>query len=196
MDEYKSNSHASRRSASTEKKDIKPVVNGQAKTKKKSELRKFADMFIADDVANIKNYIIYEVLIPGVKDVVLDSISMLLGRETGYRRRTSSGNRSITSYQKFYEKGGSERRDSNVAYSRFNYNDVVFETRGDAELVLAELDELMEQYKVVSIQDLYSAAGLDCPYTYNDYGWTDIRSANIIRIGDEFIIKLPKAKPL
>lgn len=196
MEEYKSNSHASKRKENVENKEIKPVINGSAKTKKKSELRKFADMFISDDVANIKNYIIYEVIIPGVKDVVMDSISMLLGRDPGYRRRTSSNNGSRTSYQRFYDKGGNERKESSVGYSRFNYNDVVFETRGDAELVLAELDELMDQYKVVSIQDLYSAAGLECPYTYNNYGWTDIRSANVIRIGDEFMIKLPKAKPL
>ena len=96
----------------------------------------------------------------------------------------------------YYNKGKNERREAGSAKTRFDYNDIIFETRGDAELVLSELDELMDTYEMVSIQDLYSAAGLDCPYTYNNYGWTNIRSAAVIRVNDGYMIKLPKAKPL
>lgn len=195
MEEYKSNSHASKNKETVEKKDVKPVVNGGVKTKKKSELRKFADVFISEDVENVKNYIFNEVLIPGIKDLAINTLSMMLWGEAGRGRRSNS-NGSRMSYQNYYNKGKSERRENNSARTRFDYNDIIFETRGDAELVLSELDELMDSYEMVSIQDLYSAAGLDCPYTYNNYGWTNIRSAAVIRVNDGYMIKLPKAKPL
>lgn len=195
MEEYKSNSYASKKKETAEKKDIKPVVNGSVKTKKKSELRKFADVFISEDVANVKNYIFNEVLIPGIKDLAINTLSMMLWGEAGHGRRSSSTG-SRMSYQNYYNKGKNERKETASVRTRFDYNDIIFETRGDAELVLTELDELMDSYEVVSIQDLYSAAGLDCPYTYSNYGWTNIRSAAVIRVNDGYMIKLPKAKPL
>ena len=61
-----------------------------------------------------------------------------------------------------------------------------------------ELEELISIYKIASVQDLYSAADLSCPYTYNNYGWTDLRSAEVIRARDDdgYYIKLPKALPI
>ena len=38
-----------------------------------------------------------------------------------------------------------------------------------------ELEELISIYKIASVQDLYSAADLSCPYTYNNYGWTEVQ---------------------
>ena len=58
------------------------------------------------------------------------------------------------------------------------------------------MDELISSYRVVSVADFYDLAGITPEYTDNKYGWTDIRSANIVRVRDGYMIKLPRAVPL
>ena len=59
-DEYKSNSHKSKEV--DERKKVGKVVKGKVKTKKKSGITKFTDVFISEDVSSVKSYIIGEVL--------------------------------------------------------------------------------------------------------------------------------------
>ena len=61
MEDYKSNSHRSKEEL--KKKEVGKVVTGEVKTKKKTEVRKFADTFISEDIANVKSYILMDVLI-------------------------------------------------------------------------------------------------------------------------------------
>jgi hypothetical protein len=49
---------------------------------------------------------------------------------------------------------------------------------------------------LVSVADLYDLVGVTGNYTDNKYGWTDIRSASVIRVRDGYMLKLPKALPL
>ena len=59
------------------------------------------------------------------------------------------------------------------------------------------MDELIETYGFVSVADLYDLVGKRCNYTDNNYGWTNIRNANIVRVsGGDYMIKMPKARPL
>ena len=46
---------------------IESVVSGKVKTKKKSEMSKFKNAFISEDVSNVKDYIFMDVLIPAIK---------------------------------------------------------------------------------------------------------------------------------
>ena len=66
----KPNSYKSKE-ASKEKK-VEKIVKGTVKTKKKSEIRKFADIFISEDVGNVKSYVFNDVLVPAVKNAIVD----------------------------------------------------------------------------------------------------------------------------
>ena len=57
----------------TEKK-VEKVINGTAKVRKKTEARKFADIFISEDVSNVKEYIFMDVLVPGIKKAISDIV--------------------------------------------------------------------------------------------------------------------------
>ena len=48
----------------------------------------------------------------------------------------------------------------------------------------------------VKIADLYDLVGMDSNYTDNRYGWTNLRSAQVVRVRDGYLLKLPKALPL
>ena len=197
MEEYKSNSYKSKEQTEVpEEKKIQKVANG--KTRKKSELSKFADVFISEDVQSVKSYILMDVLIPAIKkaisDIVANGIDMLLYGESGRTKSSSPGSR--ISYANCYDRNSSRRETTARTRSVFDYDDIIFEKRGEAEDVLSRMDELISTYHMASVADLFEFAGLTGPYTGNRYGWTDIRSASVVRTKDGYMLKLPRALPL
>ena len=59
------------------------------------------------------------------------------------------------------------------------------------------LDDLIDQYGVVSVADLYDLVGLTSTnYTDNKYGWTDLRHAEVRRDRDGYLLRMPKATPI
>lgn len=205
MTEYASNSHKSKdiQTESVPEKKIEKVISGTAKAKKKSEIRKFTDVFVSEDMDSVKSYILMDVLVPAVKkaisDIVTNGIDMLLYGEAGRNKSTSSSTASHVSYRSYYDSQNNNRRDSRQT-SRprigYDYDDVIIDNRGEAEEVMTRMDELMETYGLVSVADFYDLVGISGNYTDNKYGWTDIRNASIVRTRDGYMIKLPKALPL
>lgn len=185
------------------KKKVDKVVSGSVKTKKKSSLSKFADTFIEEDKDTVVGYLLSEVLIPSFKKMVSDTIKtgidkMLYGDAEVSR---SNGPASKISYSKYYNDKSSYSRSSSTApvanrRDTYEYNNIVLETRGDAEAVLMGMDDIIAKYEIVSVADLYDLVGIAGSYTDYKYGWTDIRSARIERVRDGYVIRMPKALPL
>lgn len=200
MEDYKPNSYKAKNEQTaltqTPEKRVEKVISGSARTKKKSDVKKVADVFISEDIGNVKSYILMDVLVPAIKkailDIVTNGVDMILYGEAG--RSKKSREASKVSYRSYYDKD--TRRDYPVSRSGYDYEDVILNTRGEAEKILDCLDELIDRYQVVSVFDLYELAGLETRYTDNKYGWTDIRNASIIRVRDGYLIRMPKAMPL
>lgn len=201
--DYAPNSHkAKEEKAQTEvpeRKKLEKVVTGKVKTKKRNEMSKLGEIFIAEDARNVKSYILMDVLVPAVKkaisDIVTNGIDMLLFGEGGRTRKTSSA--STVSYRNYYDQKDTRRDYSNTrTRTGYSYDDIILETRGEAEDVLARMDELIETYGIVSVADLYDLVGKTCNYTDNKYGWTNIRNAEPIRVRDGYMLKMPKAGPI
>ena len=202
--EYKPNSHkykaeqAAKRNEQSEKK-IEKVVSGTAKTKKKSEISKIKDIFISEDASNVKSYVLMEVLIPAMKkavsDIVTNGIDMILyGEEGGSRRRAPSER---VSYRRYYDQRDDRSIDRVRTRTGYSYDDIIVANRGEAEEVLSRMDELIDQYGVVSVGDLYDLVGITGNYTDQKYGWTNIRTAEPQRLRDGgYMLKLPKALPI
>lgn len=199
--EYKNNSYAHRermKESDKAEKPIKKVVRGNVKTKKKSDLYRLADVFIAEDVRSVKAYALMEVIIPAVKkalyDVICDSTGMILGE--GKRDTRRWGNSSYVSYRSYSDDRSRRRTDETRYNTNFDREDIVYESKAEAEAVLERMDACLDQYGVVKVADMYDAAGLTAPFTANKYGWTSLRNAETVRVRDGYIIKLPKAMPL
>ena len=201
MAEYPANSHRSKELATegrSEERKVQKVVSGKVTTKK-NEVRKLTDIFISEDARNVKSYIFMDVLVPAIKkaisDIVTDGIDMILYGGSGSGRKTKPSNN--VSYRNYYESprnSMSSRNDSQR--SRLDYDDIVFESRGEAELVREQMVDMIERYGFVTVADMYDMADLTSPYTSNKYGWTNIRSAEAVRVRDGYILKLPKAMPI
>lgn len=199
MAEYPDNSHSARErkqdGSSPPEKKLEKVVSGGAKTRKKSEVKKLANVFVPEDAENVKSYILMDVIVPGIKNAIADVVSIMLFGEAG-RLGTRREKGSRVSYQKYYDDRRDDRRDYGRprAAAGFEYDDIIFETRGDADLVLDQLEAAIDQYGIASVADLYDLAGITCrSYTAHKYGWTDIRTGKVIRIRDGYILQLPRA---
>lgn len=200
-DNLPDNSHKGREAAkqkqSIEGKRAEKVVHGKVKTSK-NELRKLTDIFISEDAANVKSYILMDVLVPSIKkaiyDIVVNSLDMSLFGGRGGSRRSNADKVSYRDYN-----GVSRKDDSGRSYrtsSGYSYDDIVLETRGEAEAVLSRMDEIMEEYEIVRVADLYDLVGITGEHTDNKYGWTNIRNAEVVRVRDGYKIKMPRALPI
>lgn len=204
MEDYKPNSHKFKASQSEDEqsppeKKVTKVVRGPVKTKKKSELSKIAGVFISEDIGRVGSYVFSDILVPAIKnavsDIVTNGIDILLFGEGG--RRKKSTNASGVSYRSFYDSRDSRReRDEPRTRTGYAPDDIVLNSRGEAEEVLSRMEELIETYGTVSVADLYDLVGKTGNWTDNRYGWTNIRSAEAVRVWDGYVLKLPKALPI
>ncbi len=199
MSEYQSNSKRSKTEQDNiNERKVEKVITGTAITRKKSGFDKLKDEIMPGDSKNIKSYVFGEVLIPALKkaisDVVTNGIDILLYGES--RGRSNGNNRSAAdriSYRSYYNDSSRDVRPSYTRGNSYSYDDIVLNSRGEAEDVLARMDELVETYGLVRVADLYDLVGISGNYTDNKYGWTNIRNAEIVRVRDGYMIKLPRA---
>lgn len=201
MNDYKPNSNRfkeEQKDKETVKRVEKPVVTGKVVAKKKSGLSKIADEFISEDAKNIKSYVLGEVLIPAVKkaisDIITNGIDMILYGESKAGGRRSTADR--VSYRNYYDRDTRPSRTTTSSYSGYSYDEIILNSRTEAEDVLVRMDELMDTYGLVRVADLYDLVGITGNYTDNKYGWTNIRSAEVVRVRDGYMIKMPRAVPI
>lgn len=194
---YEPNSHKSKEESTAPEKRVEKVVSGVVKTRKKSEIRKFADVFISEDVSNVKSYVVKDVIIPAIKkaivDVVTDGVHMIF---YGGTKRGNSRPGDKVSYVNYSKSGWSSEPRSSESKTEYSSDIFVFETRGDAEDALAQMDAIVEKYRMVRVLDLYDIVGKTCDHTATKYGWTSTRNAEIVRVRDGYVIRMPRPVPI
>ena len=201
-DNLPDNSHKARdekKASAPEEKRVEKVVRGKVKTQKNNK-RKLADLFISEDAGNVKNYIFLDVIIPAVKKAIYDLVVGALDMSL-YGGRGGGGRRSTADKVSYRDYNSVSRRDTRSyesarTTSGYSYDDIVLETRGEAEAVLSRMDEIMEEYEIVRVADLYDLVGITGEHTDNKYGWTNIRNAKIVRVRDGWKIEMPRALPI
>lgn len=195
MENYQSNSFKSKElEAKQPEKKLTKVAN--AKLKKKSEIQKIAETFVAEDLNKVKNAVLMDVIVPAVKkvisDIVTNGIDMLLYGEAKHNKTTTT---SKIGYNSMYN-SQNQTNTARVARSSYIYNDIILSSRGEAEEVLNQMNEIIGTYGVVSVADLCEIVGVTGEFTDNKYGWSDIRDAYVERSKDGYMLKLPRALPI
>ena len=182
--EYESNSHKSK-----DEKNIKKIVSGTAKVKKKNEFQKILrDIFVSRDATDIKEHIWFDVIVPALKKSIVDFVDAIVYPNN---KRTSK-----VSYQPYYDSKSnnrSRRNDDRAGRNSF-YEEIIVDSRGEAEEIIDKMNEIIVNYDVVSVADLYEMIGYDKKSRYTDfnYGWSDLRGAKAVRVPDGFLLDLPR----
>lgn len=195
---YPSNAHVDREEP---KPEIKRVATGRVK--KKTVGHKMTEAFVGEDVENVGSYILYDVLVPALKSMLSDMVSggieMLLFGEKGGRSRANtmrSGSKTYVNYGVYSDQQPERRQVSNTQRSRHNFDDIIFDTRGEAEEVLGAMVDLCTDYHSAAVSDLFEMAGVNSTFTDNKWGWTDLRGAYTDRVRGGYILRLPKPEML
>ena len=190
---------------SAKSKNIKPVVKGKVSVKEKSTGRKILDSFAVEDTKTIGWSILDELIIPTIKDLLFDiftgGLSMRFyggnkGHRGGYRTsRFDTGHRDYQSitYRRGRDRGYERERPIERKESG---NEFEFETRAEAAEVLRHMMLILEQYEVVSVDDLYELMDITGTYIDSEWGWTNLAKADIYPYKQGWVLSLPKAKSI
>lgn len=202
----KSNSNASKKEQEPVK--VEQVVTGNVIAKKRSLGRKFADVFIKEDINDVKSYVFSEILIPRILSTVYDVASTTLGMILGVDVKRSSGTFKSTSsvrYDGFYGKSSTSNSSVKRAPS-FEVMDIVIpfdiedekgrDARTIAEDTITTLLELIDVHGHARVADFYEMVSVPSQWTDNNYGWKNLGTARSERVVDGYLIKLPKPIPL
>lgn len=189
---------------------VEPIEVGEVIRRKKPLARRFIETFLGGDAKTVFNYVVMEVMVPAAKDMVADAVSQgvertLFGEARSTSRRVGSRGAASapwTSYQRFAQPAGGVRRDeprrelSRASRARFDFDDIILETRVRAEQVLDDLIEACSKYQSVTVADLYDLVQITSVFTDSKWGWTDLRGADITRVRNGYLLDLPKPEPL
>jgi hypothetical protein len=178
---------------------LKPLVTGTVKRRipKKTVMQKI----MGDDNDGIGHYILVDIVLPALKnilaDVVTNGIEMILYGNEGSGRTARSRKRSgQTDYGSFYRTGRdkSRRREASSFKStgRYQFDDILIETREEGNDVLSAMEDILEEFEAVTVADFYELVGIRPEPSDNNYGWTSLARAKMIRTSDGHVFSLPR----
>lgn len=207
---YKSEKAKNEDSAKKSREKISPVIKrDQVVSTKKPFSKKIAETFMTEDTKDVKSWLIMDVIIPGVKNTILDILSMMFFGEIDSRskRNRSGRNRDDdrTNYSSYYRSSSNNRRNSYRNRDRDDYyssndridcRDIILRNRSDAERVIQSMRDRIRDLGSVSVAEMFDLLDLEGTYTDNNYGWDDERDIGIRRVSSGYLIDTTEPKYL
>lgn len=201
--DYQSNSNKKKQAP---EKKIEKVIESQVITREKSVGSKLKSVFFGGEFKSAIRYITADVLLPAARNLMVDATTkgierMVYGDTAPRRRPPQYGSR--VQYNSPVRRVGRE----DVAYLpdqppryrsqvRPQTNEIIIATREEAEKVLERLSDIVEQYDVASLADLYDLVGLTSSHVDNKWGWTYLTNAQIIQIREGYLLQLPQLESI
>lgn len=175
-----------------EKKEIVSVA--KARVKRESTAKKVVGEIIREDAKSVGETVLWDVIIPTVKNLISDTVtrgieSMLYGGDSRPRSRSSYSDYSGYSRPKGTRDRPAERRERRSArHAEPERNEIIFDTRSDANDVIDRMSDLIDQYGQVSLADLNALIGASSNFIDDNWGWTDMGSFDVRQVRDGFML--------
>jgi len=207
--DFPPNSEASRRNLP--EKDLERITTSEPVRKRRSLGKQFKDTFIGGDVKSAVRYVAMDIFLPAARDTIVDAFSgwiekLIYGDSRRYRGTThpQSGPTGYVSYNRYSgPMGGSasrlpsaQRALSRQARARHDFDEIVLDSRTEAEQVIDQMFEVVNRYGSATVADLYELVGLSSAHTDHKWGWTDLSGAGVSRLRDGYLLDLPDPTPL
>lgn len=187
-------------------KVVEQVTSVEGKRRKKSLGKQFRETFVMGDAKTATQYVVFNVLIPAAKDALAEAgsqgIERLIFGDTRKRgaRPPASGALGYINYQRMSQGPPSQvpaRAMSQRGRSRHDFDEIVLQSRPEAEEVIDRLFDLISKYEVATVADLYALVGLKSSHPDHKWGWTDLRGSSVSRLrGSGYLLDLPDPEPL
>lgn len=194
-----------KRSKVDSEEKLAPIVKRSDVIVKKEGIgKKVKKAFISDDAKDVTSYIIFDVIVPGIKDGIFATLERMFYGGSSYssRRddRDSYYGRERTSYSAYYKKGRGRDRDyyddERDHREKVDYRHIVLKRREDAENIVRALRDYIHEYDSVSVARLLDLVDEPGVYTDNNYGWVREEDIGMKRVRDGYLIDVPEARSL
>lgn len=206
MDSFKPNSSKYKQEHEEKRREkVDPVVKKSAiVSTKKPFSRKIFDLFIGEDVEDIKDYVIKDLIIPGLQNALIDTMCMMFG-QYGNRGKADRYSTGRFSYGSCYRGSRRERedkdrhkrfreRDRYEEDERIDYRNIRLNNREDAEAVIDHMRDRIHDTGSVSVAEFFDMLELPSKWTDNDWGWTDERDIGMRKVNGSFLIDVTEAR--
>lgn len=208
-----SNSHAARAAAekaagpakpAEEREKVEPIVHGKVIQKKPNVFKRAARGMVADDVTNVGDFVLTDVLMPAVRNLIYDIVSqgahrVLFGTARGPRRGVGTGGYSGpgTNLKTAYHRVTNEpiHREPTISRSdmaRHNFDEIYLDDNAEAMDVLENLVARVERYGSASVADFYDYLGVTGGFTDQAYGWKNLSGAQVRQTRKGYTFDLPR----
>lgn len=184
------------------------IVKGSVK--KPGLLSRAGNLFFGDGgFRGIMDHLVHEVFIPSIQNTVVDVATSSIKRAVLGEDYVSTGRGRGERYDRYYRGGyRSSRLEASRGAGHIDYDEryhsrsqntsdvvktIAFTTYEDAYDVLTTLDDNIQQFDIVSVADYYELSDVGSKFTDHQFGWTDLRSAQIVAgRNNKWYIKLPR----
>lgn len=216
MDQFPSNSQRALRSevesGGAKREPVEQIVTSTVVQRKRPLSKKFVDTFFGGDAKGTMLYVVGDILVPAAKDMITDAFTqgferMIFGESRSGNRRNSSRSGGRPGYVNYGRMGRdvrgrepeSNREISRSARTNHEFDEIILNTRAEAEMVIRRLGDMIDQYEVATVADLYNLVGITPQHTDGKWGWEgdDMHLAGVERVrSGGYLLDLPKPKPV
>lgn len=205
-DEFPSNSNKSREQRrQPDPKKVERIVSGEVTRRKTPISKRFMSVFFGGDPRAAWDFVTMDVLIPAIRQTIADVFiqgveqTVVGSRSRGRRGARSEYRSGYTDYSR------SSRRDdfrdrpqmSSRGRAKHDFDEIILDTRHEAEDVIDQLFELVSRYNSATVADLYDLVGISGNFVDDKWGWTDLRGAGVTRLSrGGYLLDLPRPEHL
>lgn len=208
MEQYPSNTlkERNKQAPKKEKPDLKCVVSGKSKPVPQSFWSK---VFVGIKPASgqtMKSFIFDEIVTPLIQRAVVEGVTgainyLVKGDAYADRKNNSSFGKSYINYNGI-SSGKSNGNSGQYVYSGKNsgmeIENVWFESRVDAQRVLDEMQNVIANYDILTVNGFYDIIGRTniIDPSNEKFGWSDLRNAYITASRGGWVIHLSHPMPI
>lgn len=197
---------AAEEKSETPRPQVQKIVKTSGIVKAPSIGSRFRATFSGEGAQETGTYVLFDVIIPAFKAMIFDTITqgadrILFGGRDVIRSGMANAPKTRTNYNQISTKAanrypgrdfeGKGREISNSARSNHRFDEILLDTRGEAEMVLDTMQDLISRFEWVSVPEFYSMVDVTAEFTDEKWGWTNISTAQIRPSRGKYVILLP-----
>ena len=187
-------------------RQLEKIIEGTATVRKKPWWKRAARSMIAEDATSVGDYMLTDIIVPAVKNLIADLVqsstnrvlfgSTRRGRGLGGIRGETIGSSVRTRYDRMAEEPRGGRSLTREQRARHDFDEITVDHREEAIAAIEAMAEYIEEYGAVSVAHLYTLMGVTGSYADQRWGWTDLSTADVKQDRGGWLLDLPQPEPL
>lgn len=206
-EEFPGNSYTNvKEKKAAEPRGEKRSEKGRVQEKKKTIGERIAQSFLATDKEEIREHVLFDWLVPGIKTVIEDLVHMILyggdlGRGGRSRRESGDGKIRKIPYDSMFD-DPRRRTDQFISQRGSRRPELIFTRKIDAQQVKAGMADYIEDYGKITLKQFYNLVfevtegDIDVPTSWAQerYGWFDASDVKVVSVRGGYLLDVPKAE--